>query len=282
MWSPSGRLVAVLASPSVLVLDGRTRKQLAALTCPETKAVAFSASEALLQTHQTSHKVNGAAAPNLKVQSACCVLLCSSCCGAVGCTCWCPDPACCCRLAVGVLPSRRLQHRLCWQLWDWASQEVKLQLVHRALDRDAWPTLQLTRSEDAAYHAVASAVACHTLTSQADGAACCRSRPRILHSVHACAAHQISRACYLPRCQRSGHFPRQGAKPLNPASDLTLSVEEHCSKCPVFKLLGRAQQACACTITCGPGSTQPGRAASQLCLLLRQAKLGRLPDAWLA
>ena len=46
-----------------------------------------------------------------------------------------------------------MQHRLCWQLWDWASQEVKLQLVHRALDRDAWPTLQLTHAEDAAYHA---------------------------------------------------------------------------------------------------------------------------------
>ena len=47
---------------------------------------------------------------------------------------------------------------------------MKLALVHRTLDRDAWPTLQLTQSEDAAYHAVANAVACHTLDSQADGA----------------------------------------------------------------------------------------------------------------
>ena len=67
VWSPSGKLLAVMASPKVLVLDGKTRKQLAALECPETKAVAFSASDKLLQTHQTPHKVNGASAPNLKV-----------------------------------------------------------------------------------------------------------------------------------------------------------------------------------------------------------------------
>ena len=56
------------------------------------------------------------------------------------------------------------------QLWAWASQEVKLQLVHRLLDRDAWPTLQLNQDEEAAYHSVANAVTCHTLGAQADGA----------------------------------------------------------------------------------------------------------------
>lgn len=70
VWSPSGKLLAVMASPKVLVLDGTTRKQLASLTCPETKAVAFSASEQYLHTHQQPHKIDGAAAPNLKVTSA--------------------------------------------------------------------------------------------------------------------------------------------------------------------------------------------------------------------
>ena len=68
MWSPSGQLLAVIASPKVLVLDGGSRKQLAALDCPETKAVAFSASEQYLHTHQQPHKIDGAAAPNLKVR----------------------------------------------------------------------------------------------------------------------------------------------------------------------------------------------------------------------
>ena len=83
MWSPSGKLLAVLASPDVLVLDGASRKQLAALPCPETKAVAFSRSEQYLQTHQTPHKVNGAAAPNLKVccPGTCCVVMAGMCSG---------------------------------------------------------------------------------------------------------------------------------------------------------------------------------------------------------
>ena len=51
----------------------------------------------------------------------------------------------------------------CLQLWAWRSGEVKLQLVHRELDRAAWPTLQLNQGEDKAFHGVASAIACHNL-----------------------------------------------------------------------------------------------------------------------
>ena len=70
VWSPSGKFLAVIASPSVLILDGTSKTQLARLSCPETKALAFSASEQLLHTHQQPHKVDGAAAPNLKVRPA--------------------------------------------------------------------------------------------------------------------------------------------------------------------------------------------------------------------
>ena len=47
-----------------------------------------------------------------------------------------------------------------------------LQLVHRELDREAWPTLQLNQSEDKAFHGVASAIACHNLDGQNDGTGC--------------------------------------------------------------------------------------------------------------
>ena len=58
------------------------------------------------------------------------------------------------------------------QLWAWRSGEIKLQLVHRELDRDAWPTLQLSQEEGKAFHGVASAIACHNLDGPTDGMLC--------------------------------------------------------------------------------------------------------------
>ena len=84
VWSPSGEFLAVIASPKVLILDGASKKQLVSLPCPEAKALAFSASEQLLHTHQQPHKIDGAAAPNLKVRPAFASCMCTGGCPACG------------------------------------------------------------------------------------------------------------------------------------------------------------------------------------------------------
>lgn len=55
------------------------------------------------------------------------------------------------------------------QLWDWRSGSVMLQLFQKSFSRDLWPSLQLTQSEDLAFHQVTNCVNAYDVQQAAAG-----------------------------------------------------------------------------------------------------------------